>query len=472
MKQEQKWKRKARKLNKDEGRAYTTYRGEEKAAKRIAVNLSCRCTNHCSEKVSASERIFKEFYNLKSHDAQNKYLLGLIRRQAVKRPACGTTRPRSHTVTYHVRTVEGREVQVCKKSFCDLHVIGKRRVEGLVEKLAAGVLIACDGRGHHKTRPHAVSEEAKQQVRDHIASFPWRQSHYSCSSNLKREYLDESLSIACMHSLYLKKYEPDVEKGEAVPQVKEWLYRKIFNEEFNLSFGYPHSDTCETCDLLRISIQAYKSEAERVQYQEELAIHQERASQGYCSLRLDSEASKGSDGHMVFTFDLMQNLPVPTLTHGSMFYLRQLWVYNFGIHNSTAGTASMYIWNEYIAGRGADEICSCLRLFLQAIPQMTKKLTCYSDSCFGQNKYFQMICFWNQQVLERFEQIDHKFLVRGHTYLPNDRDFAHIEKRKASAYVYVPQNWEEVIREACIKNPFNVVPMQTSNFLDFSNETK
>ena len=75
-------------------------------------------------------------------------------------------------------------------------------------------------------------------------------------------------------------------------------------------------------------------------------------------------------------------------------------------------------------------------------------------------------------MLERFEQIDHKFLVRGHTYLPNDRDFAHIEKRKASAYVYVPQNWEEVIREACIKNPFNVVPMQTSNFLDFSNETK
>ena len=32
-----------------------------------------------------------------------------------------------------------------------------------------------------------------------------------------------------------------------------------------------------------------------------------------------------------------------------------------------------------------------------------------------------MICFWNQQVLERFEQVDRKFLVRGHTYLPNDR---------------------------------------------------
>ena len=29
-----------------------------------------------------------------------------------------------------------------------------------------------------------------------------------------------------------------------------------------------------------------------------------------------------------------------------------------------------------------------------------------------------------------FTQIDHKFLVQGHTYLPNDQDFAHIEKGK------------------------------------------
>ena len=129
----------------------------------------------------------------------------------------------------------------------------------------------------------------------------------------------------------------------------------------------------------------------------------------------------------MITFDLMQNLPVPTLTHGSMFYLRQLWVYNFGIHNSTTGSASMFIWNESVAGRGADEICSCLHVFLEAIPPQTKKLTCYSDSCYGQNKNFQMICFWNQQTLQHFEQVDHKFLVRGHTYLPNDRDFSHMQ---------------------------------------------
>ena len=77
-----------------------------------------------------------------------------------------------------------------------------------------------------------------------------------------------------------------------------------------------------------------------------------------------------------------------------------------------------------------------------------------------------MICFWNNQALTRFEQIDHKFLVRGHTYLPNDRDFAHIEKRKGSACVYVPGDREEV-REACPKKPFDVKPMELSEFFKF-----
>ena len=127
------------------------------------------------------------------------------------------------------------------------------------------------------------------------------------------------------------------------------------------------------------------------------------------------------------------------------------------------------MWNEAIASRGGDEICSCLKHHLEVLSPQVKKLTCYSDSCFGQNKNFQMVCFWNQQVLqERFEQVDHKFLVRGHTYLPNDRDFAHIEKRKDSARVYVPTDWELVVREARPTSPFIVVPMEASKFFDFT----
>ena len=154
-----------------------------------------------------------------------------------------------------------------------------------------------------------------------------------------------------MYLLYQEKYEPQVKETGAKPVVKKWLYRKIFTEEFNLSFGYPRSDTCETCDLLQIAIKASDSEVEREKLQREIAEHQHKASQGYLQLRADTEATKDTGDHTLLTFDLMQNLPVPTLTHGSMFYSRQLWVYNFGVHNTTTGTASMYMWNEAIASR-------------------------------------------------------------------------------------------------------------------------
>ena len=115
------------------------------------------------------------------------------------------------------------------------------------------------------------------------------------------------------------------------------------------------------CDLLHVAIQASKSENESMEVQAELATHQENANQGYSALRSDTEATKNSTDSILFTFDLMQNLPVPTLTHVSMFYSRQLWVYNFGIHNSSTGVATMCLWNEAIASRDADEICFCLK---------------------------------------------------------------------------------------------------------------
>ena len=294
---EEEWTRKKRKLQKDKGESYTTYKGERQAAKQL-VSLTCQCAYHCRERVSEPERerIFKDFYKLGSNDAQNKYLYGLIRKKSVRRRTQAAARPRSHTISYHVRLRDGSHVQVCKKAFCDLHAIGKRRVENLVDKLTAGVLVASDQRGKHKNRPHAISEEAKRKIREHIKTFPRRKSHYSRADNRKREYLNEGLSISRMYLLYLEKYEPQVKETGAKPEV-EWLYRKIFNEEFNLSFGYPRSDTCETCDLLQVTIYASKSEAERAELQLELATHQEKASQGYRLLRADTEATKSTGDH-------------------------------------------------------------------------------------------------------------------------------------------------------------------------------
>ena len=64
------------------------------------------------------------------------------------------------------------------------------------------------------------------------------------------------------------------------PRVKEWLYRKIFNEEYNIGFGYPRSDTCGKCDMLKVASDNAKTEEERSEIQAELASHHEKAAQG------------------------------------------------------------------------------------------------------------------------------------------------------------------------------------------------
>ena len=104
----------------------------------------------------------------------------------------------------------------------------------------------------------------------------------------------------------------------------------------------------------------------------QLCEHQLKASHGYEALRDDTEKAKSDTDLLVITFDLQQNLHVPTLTHSSMFYLHQVWVYNFGIHDCGTGSATMCIWNGTIAGRGAHEIISCLLHYLH---QLRSKVT-------------------------------------------------------------------------------------------------
>ena len=41
----------------------------------------------------------------------------------------------------------------------------------------------------------------------------------------------------------------------------------------------------------------------------------------------------------------------------------------------------IYIWDETVASRGADEIAP---IFKHTLPTNIQQLTCYSDSCFGQ----------------------------------------------------------------------------------------
>jgi len=144
-------------------------------------------------------------------------------------------------------------------------------------------------------------------------------------------------------------------------------------------------------------------------------------------------------------------LPLPTLTHSDVFYARQLWMYNFGVHDCIDGTGIMNMWDESTAKRGSCEVASCLQSIFSEGQTGAQRLILFSDGCSGQNKNRVVAAFFL-----RLTRDGHKFLVRGHTFLPNDRDFSSIESRKKVEKAYIPTDWVRIVQHARAKNPFIV----------------
>src|SRR5277367_2379812 len=70
----------------------------------------------------------------------------------------------------------------------------------------------------------------------------------------------------------------------------------------------------------------------------------------------------------------------------------------------------------------------------------------------------------------QFQRITHYFPIRGHSYLPCDRDFGLIKRfvRRADR-VYVPDDYISMILGARKVTPFEVKRVETKDILDFKN---
>lgn len=164
------------------------------------------------------------------------------------------------------------------------------------------------------------------------------------------------------------------------PRISLTLYSNIFNDDFNLGFGRPRSDTCAKCDKLHIAIQAANG-AEKLQKEKEKEKHHHEAQSGYSSKSDDKKAAihswrgkkrvtggvvpRSKDTVDMITYDFQQNLETPTLRHNDMFYSRQLWTYNFGIHDAVKNHGIMNVWPETVAKRGSSEVVSSLETYIQ-----------------------------------------------------------------------------------------------------------
>ena len=104
-------------------------------------------------------------------------------------------------------------------------------------------------------------------------------------------------------------------------------------------------------------------------------------------------------------------------------------MYNLGVNEMATGKSFMHMWPETEGGR----VASCLLKYIKEENSGDRKhIIAFSDTCGGHDRNFNVASFWIYCInCGLVDCVDHTFMYSGHSFLPNDRDFGTIEKRKS-----------------------------------------
>lgn len=453
-----------RKEKRNLGKAYVTENGKIISEKKCSEELP-QCRMKCKNKFNYAIRkeLFDSFWAMSSRDRRADYLSGLVTSQSKAtqrlRHEGQSIRNRTLTNVYHLK-ISGQLQVICKNCFQKTFDVTDGFIKYMLTSRTINTagIAQTDQRGAHPPSSK-TSEERRSEVFAHINSFPRYKSHYS-RRHTDKEYLAANLNIRLMYSLYKESHSDPVSYA---------IYRQLFNE-MNLSFKMPHNDTCNTCDTFSLQFKlASREEQEAIQT--EWDQHKDMADKHFRAKSSDKEHAKIDKSTKMISFDLQQVLATPHIQTNVIFYKRQLSVYNLTIYDGADGIAHNFLWDETKAGRGANQIGSCVFKYFTELPAEVSQVIMYSDTCTGQNRnsHIAAMCFSALQKNPHLKSIDHKFMVSGHSHMECDTAHAMIEKKKkrTDMRIHHPWDWAQLIRTVGKKDKFLVTEMQQEHFFDF-----
>lgn len=171
---------------------------------------------------------------------------------------------------------------------------------------------------------------------------------------------------------------------------------------------------------------------------------------------------------LTFDFQKVQNLP--RLESNLVYYLRKLSYLNFGVHSGKLQKGYFYPWLENQAGRGADQVGSCLRRHItENVKPPVKTLILYSDCCGGQNRNYKL-CLILKKILDEHPSLTTimlRFLQSGHSFLPNDQEFGHYEKLiQKQQRIELPSDYMRLMKDAhSHAKKIEVIEMKHTDFI-------
>ncbi|XP_050304312.1 uncharacterized protein LOC126741889 [Anthonomus grandis grandis] len=399
---------------------------------------ACQCRRYrCFEKITADERmdIVRKFNLIKSWNDQTAYLTGLISLCPVaqRRPRLPEDESvlRTSTFYYNVRIVRDNvavEERVCKNAFVSLHGLTRGRIETIQKSL---------------------------QMKNTLTVSRLEQA--TSLNKTKIIYLSAELNVKKMYDMFKEKF----------PQVNASYetYRSIFCSKFNISFGYPRSDTCSFCDQLKVQIDACQEEKGIKDLMFQQKLHLAKAEVCYARKKQARLRSRTKADTEAKCMDFGRNLPMPNLSTNDVYYGRQLSLFSFIVHKLSNSEVFFYAYRERVGKKGANEVCSFLFDYITLkLPAEVRNSQIFCDSCSGQNKNFPVFKFLHYLIHHRskLESIEVTFPIRGHSYIECDKDMGILNGKFRAE---VPDDWCKNIETACLKPaPFLVEKVDEKMF--------
>lgn len=200
-------------------------------------------------------------------------------------------------------------------------------------------------------------------------------------------------------------------------------------------------------------------------------------------------AAKDDSEQVVATMDLQSVLQIPQSKESQFYYKRKLCLYNSTFYVETSGEAYCFVWTELDSKRGANEIGTCVKKYVETQVQNGKtKIVLWSDNCGGQNRNKFLMSMYHKLVQDTpdLDSIQHSYLETGHTqvctylyiyvnFLVQNFDFKQmsvdsmhslIERAAKHATIFAPNEWCNIMRAARSKRPYNVVRLSYKDFID------
>ncbi|CAH2098877.1 unnamed protein product [Euphydryas editha] len=435
----------------DNNQDYFSAKGKKVCA--MEFNSSdCRCPLKCTEKLTIDQRKkeFDKFWNSGSYEARCAILPGSITETKKKRSYAVNSK-RVFTRRYKLCNTS-----VCKKAFLITLGISQSRIDVALNKLREQASIS-DKRGVKSGGRNAITDEKLQQIKKFIESLPKYSSHY-CKDSTSAIFLAPNLNLTIIYDLYKEKYENPVSFSR---------FRLSFYKDFNLRFKKPQKDTCLRCDLYKANKSVATGE-QLLSLENEHKDHLNHAYKLRDQMKKDLTAAKTNASLETLTFDLEKTHCLPRLPTSIVYYKRQLNLYNLGIHCGSNGKGFFNIWLEHEAGRGTQEVGSCLKKFIsEHLKPGVTELILWADSCGGQNRSIKMVLMI-LHILHghpTIQKITMRFLQPGHTYLPNDSEFGDVEcALKSQIRLYTPEDYISVMQNCHRKNKFVVTRLKKEDF--------